>query len=679
MKHLFKTLLLSLLVIFVSCKSADNSAKKFISDDTIKQTIEEVKKLAPKCDVKLLEKGVNQAAALWKMEDGTQEDFKTLIVKNYAKTPEEKEYLFSRICYIMERLYGTSNQLTVELQKPLHLAGADPIEVDYLMGSYTPFSHLSDDLFENKFAFITIVNFPNFTLEEKNQLGKTWSRLEWAYARLGDIFTNRVPAELTAEKNIASGNGENYIAQYNIMMGHLLNEKGEKLFPEDMVLLSHWNLRDEIKSNYANIPNAHEKQEMIYKVMERIVDQTIPLEVINNATYDWNPYTNKAFKDGKEVALASEGARRYQLILDAYKVEKKIDPYTPSLPTGIQRNFEGGMEMSVAQLKELFTHLVSSEQVKQVGELIKSRLGRELRPYDIWYDGFKSRSTLSEDMLTAKTQAMYPNAEAFEKDMPRMLEALGFSKEDANYLSERIVVEGARGSGHAWGAQGKWEPARLRTRIVGNGMDYKGYNIAVHEFGHNVEQTLDLYKIDYYTLNGVPNTGFTEALAFIFQKRDLDLLGFKSERNDNTTLDIFWGLYEIMGVALVDMAVWQWLYDNPEATAEDLKNATLKIAKETWNKYYYPVLGTKDSPLLAIYSHMVNSPMYLPNYPLGHIIEYQLESHFAKLNSKQEFANEIKRIYTLGRLTPQLWMQQAVGENISTQPILDEISKIMSK
>lgn len=679
MKHLFKTLLLSLLVIFVSCKSADNSAKKFISDDTIKQTIEEIKKASPNCDVKLLERGVNQAATLWKVEDGTQEEFKTLVVKNFAKTAEEKEYLFSRICYIMERLYGTSNQLTVELQKPLHLAGADPIEVDYLMGSYTPFSHLSDDLFENKFAFITIANFPNYTLEEKNQLGKTWSRLEWAYARLGDIFTNRVPAELTAEKGVANGNSENYIAEYNIMMGHLLNEKGEKLFPEDMVLLSHWNLRDEIKSNYANIPNAHEKQEIIYKVMERIVDQTIPLEVINNATYDWDPYSNKTYKDGKEVALETEGTRRYQHILDAYKVEKKIDPYTPSLPTGIQRNFEGGMEMSVEQLKELFIHLVSSEQVKQVGELIKSRLGRELRPYDIWYDGFKSRSTLSEDMLTAKTQAMYPNAEAFEKDMPRMLEALGFSKEDANYLAERIVVEGARGSGHAWGAQGKWEPARLRTRIVGNGMDYKGYNIAVHEFGHNVEQVLDLYKIDYYTLNGVPNTGFTEALAFIFQKRDLDLLGFKSERNDNTTLDIFWGLYEIMGVALVDMAVWEWLYANPEATAEQLRDATLKIAKETWNKYYYPVLGTKDSPLLAIYSHMVNSPMYLPNYPLGHIIEYQLESHFAKFTNKQDFANEIKRIYTLGRLTPQLWMQQAVGENISTQPILDEISKIMSK
>jgi hypothetical protein len=26
--------------------------------------------------------------------------------------------------------------------------------------------------------------------------------------------------------------------------------------------------------------------------------------------------------------------------------------------------------------------------------------------------------------------------------------------------------------------------------------------------------------VDYYIMNGVPNTGFTEALAFLFQKRN---------------------------------------------------------------------------------------------------------------------------------------------------------------
>ena len=183
--------------------------------------------------------------------------------------------------------------------------------------------------------------------------------------------------------------------------------------------------------------------------------------------------------------------------------------------------------------------------------------------------------------------------------MPRMLESLGFSKEDASFLSSKISVEGARGSGHAWGASGRWQNSLLRTRIGAEGMDYKGYNIAVHEFGHNVEQTIDLYHIDHYTMSGVPNTGFTEALAFVFQKRDLQLLGYDQQVDDNTTLDIFWGLYEIMGVSLVDMRMWQWLYAHPDASAAQLREATISIAKEVWNQYYQPVLGEKDSPILA--------------------------------------------------------------------------------
>jgi hypothetical protein len=335
------------------------------------------------------------------------------------------------------------------------------------------------------------------------------------------------------------------------------------------------------------------------------------------------------------------------------------------------------MEMTSQEIEELFVNLVSSPQVKAVGALIKERLGRDLRPYDIWYDGFKSRSTISEDQLTALTRSKYPTPEAFEADMPRMLVAFGFTPAEANYLADKITVQGARGSGHAWGAVGRWENSLLRTRIGSEGMDYKGYNIAVHEFGHNVEQTIDLYDIDHYMMRGVPNTGFTEALAFIFQKRDLQLLGYKQQIDDNTTLDIFWGLYEIMGVSLVDMRLWQWLYENPNATVAELRETTLAIARDVWNSYYEPILGEKDSPILAIYSHMVNSPMYLPNYPLGHIVEFQLEEHFAQFTNPRDFATEIMRMYRLGRLTPNHWMQQAVGSNLSTTPILNAIDAIV--
>lgn len=336
--------------------------------------------------------------------------------------------------------------------------------------------------------------------------------------------------------------------------------------------------------------------------------------------------------------------------------------------------------MPAAELDSLFRALVGSEQVQQVAAIIRERLGRELRPYDIWYDGFKARASMDEDALTAKTRALYPDANAFAADMPRLLQQMGFYSEDARNIARHIVVEPARGSGHAWPCLGRKEDARLRTRIPATGMDYKGYNIAVHEFGHCVEQVLDMYMIDHYMLSGVPNTAYTEASAFLWQQRDLQLLPGNGERRmangeRDAVLDQFWSMYEIMGVSLVDMAMWQWIYAHPEATPKELCEATMQIAKEMWNAYYEPVLGEHDCILLGVYSHMVNAPMYLPNYPLGHIVQYQLEEHLAQYKTQLEFAQEYMRIYQLGRLTPKHWMIQAVGTPPSIEPILRAVER----
>ena len=45
-------------------------------------------------------------------------------------------------------------------------------------------------------------------------------------------------------------------------MGHLLTPKGKTIFPSDMRLLCHWNLRDEIKANYNKGKEGLEKQRM---------------------------------------------------------------------------------------------------------------------------------------------------------------------------------------------------------------------------------------------------------------------------------------------------------------------------------------------------------------------------------------------------------------------------------
>ena len=108
-------------------------------------------------------------------------------------------------------------------------------------------------------------------------------------------------------------------------------------------------------------------------------------------------------------------------------------------------------------------------------------MDRSLQPFDIWYDGFKARGALNTEELDKIVEKKYPNSEAFQKDIPNILIKLGFSAEKAEYIASKIQIDAARGAGHAWGAEMKGEKAHLRTRIAPTGMDYKGYNIAIHE------------------------------------------------------------------------------------------------------------------------------------------------------------------------------------------------------
>ncbi len=670
---------LCFLVIALLSACSGNKTEKGISMITqnvaiVQQTIDSLKAHNDNLDEIRAAKGVQQAASLWTETDGTAAEFTAFCVANYVNNEDERQKLFYTLSDKFELLFGYFNLIDINLKKPIHETGYELQDVDYEMGGYDVSAHFSSDMFANKVAFTTMLNFPSYSLPEKEEQGGQWSSLQWGYARLGDLFTSRIPAEIKQNVSATLAAAENYIMDYNIMMGELRNDKNEALFPEGMKLISHWNLRDELKSNYADAQRGLEKQRMVYTVMKRIVMQEIPEKVINNNKVLWNPISNKVFEDDKEIAAAAEPDTRYKMLLNNFNALKAEDPYTPLEPTYIKRAFDGSMEFSKDEVKAMFTTFISSQQVKEVATLIENRLGRKLEPFDIWYDGFKARSSISEEALTSKTSKLYPHAKAFEYDLPAILQRLGFSKAEADRICGKIQVDAARGSGHAWGATMKGDKAHLRTRIPENGMDYKGYNIAMHELGHNVEQTISLYDVEYYLMNGVPNTAFTEALAFVFQKRDLEVLGI-TEQNPNKenlqTLDIFWGCYEIMGVALVDIGVWEWLYTNPNATPVQLKENVLRIAREVWNSYYAPVLGELDSPILSVYSHMINSPLYLANYPMGHLIEFQLEEHLRGKN----FATEVERIYRMGRYTPQLWMKRATGHEVSIESMLNATEK----
>ncbi|MDD5693815.1 MAG: hypothetical protein PHD61_00715 [Bacteroidales bacterium] len=616
-----------------------------------------------------IERGVQQVASLWRESDGTADDFRNFCKQHFIGNQAELDVLFAKLSRYLEVINGNFGKMILQLNEPLDLDVGELTAIDEMFGAFNPASHVTEDFYANQIAFIVALNFPFYSLKEKTNMGMEWTRQQWAYARMGDLFTSRVPPELYQALYKAGTESNTYIQSYNIYMGKLVDSAMNTLFPADLRLITHWGLRDELKAHY-NEESGLVKQQMIYQVMKRIIDQSIPEEVIDKNEYQWDPYQNKVYKDSQPVTFKSEPDMRYAYWLNNFKAMKAIDPYQPNYPNYVDRNFELEMEIPYADVEKMFVDFISSPVIRDVGRLIQARLGRELQPFDIWYNGFRSRSSLSEEELNKLVKAKYPSREAFEKDIPNILMKVGFTQTKALEIASKIQVDASSGIGHAAGAEMKSEKAHLRTRIGPEGMNYKGYNIATHEFGHNVEQTLSLQDIDYYMLNGVPNTAFTEALAFMFQKRDLELLGVASSDPDKDrmlALDNAWAAYEIMGVSLVDMYTWRWMYAHPDATPAQLKEAVASIAKEIWNTYYADVFGVRDEPILAIYSHMIYRTIYLPAYPVGHLIDFQLEQHMKGKN----FADEVQRIYTQGTVVPQVWMRQAVGSRISGEATLE--------
>ena len=676
------------LVLFLAARAAGGAGEPDMKDSMARLEKELSAKYGEAVRPRL-SRGLRQVAEFWRAPDGDAAAFEEFVRSQFAGDAKTLDALFDRMEFALETFDGHMLEIARDFRKQSDLDLGPIYPFDEILAGYDPSAHVTDDFFANKLAFTVLLNFPLTTLQQRLTEGEKWSRRQWAETRLAERFSKRIPASVNLEIGRAAGQSEQYIAEYNIWMHHLVDERGVRLFPPKLRLLSHWNLRDEIKADYSDAGSGLPKQRMIAKVMERIVTQTIPAVVVNNPQVDWNPATNEvkpaAEKDSDAPAPARgavagpEPDTRYAMLLMDFQAVRLADPYSPTAPTMIARRFDENRQIPEPRVRKMLEDVLSSPLAPRVAHLIEKRLGRKLEPFDLWYSGFKPRGAYTEAQLDEIVRKKYPTADDYKKDIPNLLEKLGFSKEKAQWVARNIVVDPARGSGHAMGAARRADQAHLRTRVEKGGMNYKGFNIAVHEMGHNVEQTFSLNAIDHTLLAGVPNTAFTEALAFVFQARDLELIGLSKPGPQDralTTLNDFWGTFEISGVALVDMGVWHWMYDHPNATPAQLKEATLQIARDVWNKYFAPIFGTRDVTLLAIYSHMINSFLYLPDYPIGHMIAFQIDRQMEKAGS---IGPEFERMTTIGNVTPDVWMTRATGAPVGPQALLSETEKALSE
>jgi hypothetical protein len=116
-----------------------------------------------------------------------------------------------------------------------------------------------------------------------------------------------------------------------------------------------------------------------------------------------------------------------------------------------------------------------------------------------------------------------------------------------------------------------------------------------------------------------------------------------------------------------------WLRGSMDKLKTELSMA---IARDVWNRYYAPVIGVRDVPLLAIYSHMINNFLYLPDYPIGHLIAFQVE---AKMRTAGSVGQEFERVARLGQIAPDLWMRQASGSPVGADALLEATGRSLQE
>src|SRR5207302_1517713 len=354
-----------------------------------------------------LERGLRQVGEFWRPEDGDAAAFEGFVRANFAGDQATLDTMFNRFERLLEQLGGHMHEINREFRQQMDLDLGPVLPFDEIFGGYDPSAHVIDDFFQNKLAFVVLLNFPLTTLEERINLGPKWTRRQWAETRLAERFSKRIPADVNLAIAQAGSDASNYIAGYNIWMYHLVDDQGQRLFPPKMRLLSHWNLRDEIKADYADAQNGLAKQRTIQQVMERIVTQSIPQTVIDNPHVDWNPYSNEVkaaaqqdsdvpAKADLKITNSPEPDTRYATLLKTYRASRLADPYSPTAPTLIDRRFNEDRQIPEERLQAMLEQVLTSPLVPQVAKLIEARLGRPLEPFDIWYNGFRSGNKYSE-------------------------------------------------------------------------------------------------------------------------------------------------------------------------------------------------------------------------------------------------------------------------------------------
>ena len=110
-------------------------------------------------------RGVSQVAAAWRGEDGDAAAFRQFVEADFLPAGPALDQTFDRLEAALEGVEGHFNAMGRDLRRGLDLEIGPGLPIDDRLGAWDPASHLTDDLFSTRVAFVVLLNFPRSTLD----------------------------------------------------------------------------------------------------------------------------------------------------------------------------------------------------------------------------------------------------------------------------------------------------------------------------------------------------------------------------------------------------------------------------------------------------------------------------------------------------------------------------------
>jgi hypothetical protein len=79
---------------------------------------------------------------------------------------------------------------------------------------------------------------------------------------------------------------------------------------------------------------------------------------------------------------------------------------------------------------------------------------------------------------------------------------------------------------------------------------------------------------------------------------------------------------------------------------------------------------------------MIDSFLYLPDYPIGHMIAFQIEEQMRKSGAQsgiKRVGPEFERMAKFGSLAPDLWMKNATGQPVGPEALLEAVQRALQE